>query len=128
MNKTKPQSELGLLLHNNRSFLLYIFRFKIVIRYFINCFRLFWFPCLLWFSNKSAGHQFTLPFSIRIPRLLSISCNSKSCDVLVQYLGQKFSNHHYLAGTRVTVKLALRAGPSGQLYELAITIIHLDIL
>jgi hypothetical protein len=32
---------------------------------------------------------------------------------------ESFQNHH-LAGTRVTVKLALRAGPSGQLVELAI--------
>jgi hypothetical protein len=35
-------------------------------------------------------------------------------------LDESFQNHH-LAGTRVTVKLALRAGPSGQLVELAIT-------
>jgi hypothetical protein len=34
---------------------------------------------------------------------------------------ESFQNHH-LAGTRVTVKLALRAGPFGQLVELAITI------
>jgi hypothetical protein len=29
--------------------------------------------------------------------------------------------HHYLAGARVIVKLASRAGTSGQLFELAIT-------
>jgi hypothetical protein len=32
-----------------------------------------------------------------------------------------FQNHHFLAGTRVTVKLAFQAGPSGKLVELAIT-------
>jgi hypothetical protein len=32
---------------------------------------------------------------------------------------ESFQNHHYLAGNRVTVKLALRAGPLGQLFELA---------
>jgi hypothetical protein len=36
-------------------------------------------------------------------------------------LDESFQNHH-LADTRVTVKLALRAGPSGQLVELAIII------
>jgi hypothetical protein len=35
---------------------------------------------------------------------------------------ESFQNHH-LAGTLVTVKLALRAGPSGQLVELAITLL-----
>jgi hypothetical protein len=34
-------------------------------------------------------------------------------------LDESFQNHH-LTGTRVTVKLALRAGPLGQLVELAI--------
>jgi hypothetical protein len=33
---------------------------------------------------------------------------------------ESFQNHHYLAGTRVTVKLALRAGHSDQLFEFAI--------
>jgi hypothetical protein len=33
---------------------------------------------------------------------------------------KSFQNHHYLAGTRITVKLAVQAGPSGQLFELAI--------
>jgi hypothetical protein len=34
---------------------------------------------------------------------------------------KSFQNHHYLAGTWVTVKLAWRTGPLGQLFELAIT-------
>jgi hypothetical protein len=34
--------------------------------------------------------------------------------------GESFQNHHFLAGTRVTVKFALQAGPLGQLFELAI--------
>jgi hypothetical protein len=29
---------------------------------------------------------------------------------------ESFQNHHYLAGTRITVNLVLRAGPSGQLF------------
>jgi hypothetical protein len=33
---------------------------------------------------------------------------------------ESFQNHHFLAGTRVTVKLFMWAGPSGQLFELAI--------
>jgi hypothetical protein len=36
-------------------------------------------------------------------------------------LDESFQNH-YLAGTRVTVKLALWAGPSGQLVKLTITV------
>jgi hypothetical protein len=32
---------------------------------------------------------------------------------------ESFQNHHYVAGTRVTVKLALRAGPLDQLFKLA---------
>jgi hypothetical protein len=34
-------------------------------------------------------------------------------------LDESFQNHHYLAGTRVTAILALRAGPLGQLFKLA---------
>jgi hypothetical protein len=33
---------------------------------------------------------------------------------------ESIENHHYLAGTRVTIKLALRAGPLGQIFELTI--------
>jgi hypothetical protein len=46
---------------------------------------------LLWFPYKCAGHQSTLPFSIRVHRLLSLSCNSKSCDVSIRYFGRMFS-------------------------------------
>jgi hypothetical protein len=45
----------------------------------------------------------------------------------IDTLDESFQNHHYLAGTRVTIKLALRAGPSGQLLNLAI-LLYLDIL
>jgi hypothetical protein len=106
------------MVQNNRSF--YIFRFKTVIRYFIHCFRLLWLPLPLWFPNKCAGDQSSRPFLIRIPRLLSLSCNSKSCDVLFQDFRRNFLKPSLLAGTRVTVKLALRAGPLGLFFELAI--------
>jgi hypothetical protein len=33
---------------------------------------------------------------------------------------ESFQNHHYLAGTGVTVKLALLAGPLGQLFGLSL--------
>jgi hypothetical protein len=41
--------------------------------------------------------------------------------VMCQYgtSDESFQNHHYLAGTRITVKLALPADPLGQIVELA---------
>jgi hypothetical protein len=37
-------------------------------------------------------------------------------------LDESFENHLYLAGTCVTVKLALQAGPLGELFELTIKV------
>jgi hypothetical protein len=99
---------------NNRSFLFYIFRLKNVIQYFIHCFSLFWFPVQLWFPYKCAGHQSTLLFSIKTPRFYRYLVIWKVAMCHFSTSDESFQNHHYLAGTHVTVKLALRAGPSGQ--------------
>jgi hypothetical protein len=111
MKKAKPQSENREKVKNNRSFLFYIFCFKSVIRYFIHFFRLFWFPVLLC-SNKSAQNTILgiIMFSIRIPRLFVryiVIRKVAMCQFSIS--DESFQNNHYLAGTRVTVKLVLWA-------------------
>jgi hypothetical protein len=73
--------------------------------------------CWARFPYNCAGHQSTLPFSIRIPQILSFILYFEKSRCVSSVLRTK---PLYLAGTFVTIELTLRGGPSDQLFELPI--------